>query len=155
MTPIGASRAIAKPPPGWGASILAVESQDADAFERLGAAVRRTDDLTRKRVRSGRSHDDADDVAGTIDTDSAIGFDPHPVLAGLSRSGATVVVMGQVAGIMHGSTELTGDLDLLWDGTDQQVEAMAAGFAAVDATLADQEGVPIACDADAFRLPKV
>ena len=24
--------------------------------------------------------------------------------------------MGQVAGIMHGSRELTGDLDLLWDG---------------------------------------
>jgi hypothetical protein len=25
--------------------------------------------------------------------------------------------MGQVAGIMHESRDLTGDLDLLWDGT--------------------------------------
>ncbi|MGV9572467.1 class I SAM-dependent methyltransferase, partial [Streptomyces nigra] len=29
-----------------------------------------------------------------------------------------------VAGILHGSTELTGDLDLLWDGTPEQARAL-------------------------------
>jgi len=44
-----------------------------------------------------------------------------------------VAVMGQVAGIMHGSRELTGDLDLLWDGDHGQAPALAAAFAAAGA----------------------
>lgn len=38
--------------------------------------------------------------------------------------------MGQVTGIMHGSRELTGDLDLLWDGEARQADALSATFAA-------------------------
>jgi len=35
-------------------------------------------------------------------------------LVSLQRSGVHIVVIGQVAGILYGYRELTGDLDLLW-----------------------------------------
>jgi hypothetical protein len=63
--------------------------------------------------------------------------------------------MGQVAGIMHGSRELTGDLDLLWDGDRKQAPALAAAFAAAGATLADPEGRPLPCESAAFGSAKV
>ncbi len=69
--------------------------------------------------------------------------------------GAQVVVMGQVAGIMHGSRELTGDLDLLWDGEARQADALAAAYASVSADLTDDDGVPVRCEPGAFGLPKV
>jgi hypothetical protein len=97
----------------------------------------------------------ADDVAGTIATDDAIGFDPRQLLRALHRCGAPVVVIGQVAGIMHGSSELTGDLDLLWDGDESQAGAMAEAFGSVGAQLAGDDGAAVACDAAAFRFPKL
>jgi hypothetical protein len=90
-----------------------------------------------------------------VDTDDAFGFDPRPLLRALHRAGARVVVIGQVAGILHGSRELTGDLDLLWDGDPAQSAALAAGFRAVGATLTDDDGVALPCTAAAFALPKV
>ncbi|GAA1651513.1 uncharacterized protein YhfF [Actinoplanes couchii] len=44
---------------------------------------------------------------------------PHmlPFLRALHEAGSRAAVIGQVAGIMHGSTDPTEDLDLLWDGT--------------------------------------
>ncbi|MGI8696075.1 MAG: hypothetical protein ACR2JQ_05430 [Mycobacteriales bacterium] len=125
------------------------------ALPRLLDAVRRIGKLTAGRVATGRTHQDADDLLGTIDTDDAIGFDPVPLLHRLHRSGGKIVVIGQVAGIMHGSAELTGDLDLLWDGAAAQATALATAFAAVDARLRDDDGRPLPCDAAAFRLPKV
>ena len=110
---------------------------------------------TRGRALTGRSHEEADDVAGTAATDDAIGFDPLPLLRALDEHGARVVVIGQVAGIMHGSRELTGDLDLLWDGHPRQAAAMAAAFASVPASLTDMDGVPVACEPAAFGLPKL
>jgi hypothetical protein len=128
---------------------------EEEAVRRLRAAVSRLADETRARPRSGRSHSDADDTVGTFDTDDAVGFDPLPLLRALHESGARVVVIGQVAGIMHGSLELTGDLDLLWDGDLAQADALAAAFAAVSAELADGDGVPVPCEPAAFGLPKV
>ena len=125
------------------------------AVARLRAAVRALAELTRDRPPTGRRHDNADDVAGTAGTDDAVGFDPLPVLRALAAAGATAVVMGQVAGIMHGSTEPTGDLDLLWDGDPAQAPALAAGFAAVSAGLVDDDGAPVPCRPAAFALPKV
>jgi hypothetical protein len=69
---------------------------------------------TRGRPLTGRTHQDADDTAGTVLTDDAVNFDPLPLLRALDLAGVRVMVIGQVAGIMHGSRELTGDLDLLW-----------------------------------------
>jgi hypothetical protein len=128
---------------------------DDVAIGRLRDALRRLAQDTRHRPRSGTSHHEADDTVGTFATDDAVGFDPLPLLRALHTHGARVVVMGQVAGIMHGSGELTGDLDLLWDGQAGQAAAMAAGFAAVSAQLTDDDGAPLRCEPAAFGRPKV
>ena len=125
------------------------------AIRRLEEAVRHLRAATVGRERRGLSHDDADDVIGTAATDDAIGFDPLPLLRALHEHGAVVAVIGQVAGIMHGSRELTGDLDLLWDGDRGQAPALAAAFAAAGASLADADGGPMPCEPTAFSLPKV
>ena len=127
----------------------------SEAIGRLEEAVRRLAEATAGRERRGFSHEDADDVAGTAATDDAIGFNPLPLLRTLHEHGAVVAVMGQVAGIMHGSRELTGDLDLLWDGDRGQAPALAAGFAAAGASLADADGQPVPCHPAAFSQPKV
>lgn len=138
---------------GW-LSMDSVEIEDP-AVARLTDAVQRLAVLTRDRAPTGRSHDDADDDAGTVATDDASGFDPKPLLAALHRSGARVVVMGQVAGIMHGSQDLTGDLDLLWDGDEAQAPLLATAFASLSAELVDGDGVAVRCEPAAFLLPKV
>jgi len=125
------------------------------AIKRLEDAVRHLGEMTAGRERTGVSHEGADDVAGTAATDDAIGFNPLPLLRSLHEHGAVVAVMGQVAGIMHGSRELTGDLDLLWDGDRGQAPALAAAFTAAGAVLADQEGRSVPCEAAAFGLAKV
>src|ERR1700689_3807870 len=100
-----------------------MEADQGAAARRLKDAVRRLAEETRGRGLTGRSHQDADDVTGTAVTDDAIGFDPLPLLRALDQHGAKVAVIGQVAGIMHGSREPTGDLDLLWDGDGRQAAA--------------------------------
>jgi hypothetical protein len=125
------------------------------AVQRLEYAIRRLAQQTQGRARTGRSHQDADDAAGTVASDDAIGFDPLPLLRALDEHGTHVVVIGQVAGIMHGSRELTGDLDLLWDGDQGQAAALAAAFTSASAVLADKDGAPVRCQPDAFALPKV
>ncbi|MFB4278505.1 hypothetical protein ACBJ59_24670 [Nonomuraea sp. MTCD27] len=126
-----------------------------EPLERLRAAARRTRELALNRAGTGLGHQDADDDVGTIGTDGALGFDPFPLLEALHRNGVRAVVIGQVAGIMHGSTELTGDLDLLWDGVPAHAPALAAAFTSVDARLFDEEGNPVATHADSFLRPKV
>ncbi len=120
----------------------------------LEEAVCRLGEATAGRERHGLSHDHADDVAGTAATDDAIGFNPLPLLRTLHEHGAVVAVMGQVAGIMHGSRELTGDLDLLdarmvitgkrqlWPPHSQRPGA----------SLADDEGRPV-CRANRPHSP--
>ena len=63
--------------------------------------------LTQARARTGRSHDDADDSTGTVDTDDAHGFDPFPLLQALSEHGARVAVMGQVSTLLRQRGRLT------------------------------------------------
>lgn len=128
---------------------------DHPPVRRLREAVARTAAATRDRTRTGLSHDDADDDLGTWGSDDAIGYDPMPLLSALSSSGCRAVVIGQVAGIMHGSTELTGDLDLLWDGDPGQVPDLVAAFTAAGAEVFDSDGRPLPVDAAAFALPKV
>ncbi|MFI9150286.1 hypothetical protein [Streptomyces sp. NPDC053367] len=94
------------------------------AVLRLRQAVRDIGDATRERGSTGRGPEEADDVAGTFATDGALGFDPFPFLQALYEAGSRAVVIGQVAGILHGSTEPTGDLDLLWDGTPAEARAL-------------------------------
>jgi hypothetical protein len=122
---------------------------------RLRRAVVRTADHVRERPATGRGHDDADDAVGTIGTDDAVGFDPIPLLEALDARGVHAVVIGQVAGILHGSTELTGDLDILWDGDPAVAEAVADVFTRFDARLTDDDGEHVVCDIAAFLRPKV
>ncbi|SEM43668.1 hypothetical protein SAMN05660976_05147 [Nonomuraea pusilla] len=126
-----------------------------EPLERLRAAARRTRELALNRAATGLGHEDADDEVGTFGTDDALGFDPFPLLEALHRHGARAVVIGQVAGIMHGSAELTGDLDLLWDGAPAHAPALAAAFAAVGARLGDETGAPLATRPGSFLRPKV
>ncbi|MFC5834695.1 hypothetical protein [Nonomuraea insulae] len=126
-----------------------------EPLERLRAAARRTRELALSRPGTGLGHEDADDDVGTIGTDGALGFDPFPLLEALHHHGVRAVVIGQVAGIMHGSTELTGDLDLLWDGAPAGAPALAAAFTSVDAHLTDEAGRPLATHPDSFLRPKV
>jgi hypothetical protein len=101
------------------------------------------------------SHDEAAaGDRGTVDGDDAVGFDPRPVLKALADRGARVAVIGQVAGILHGSAELTGDLDLLWSGHPDDAAAMAAAFASLGTALTDDDGATVGSD-DAFALAKV
>jgi len=131
------------------------DTETGDPIGRLREAMSRLAEFHRDRAPTGVSHDDADEVVGTMASDDAFGFDPFPLLRALDKAGARVVVMGQVAGILHGSSELTGDLDLLWDGDMAQAPALAAAFARVGAVLADDQGAVVPCAAQAFTLPKV
>jgi hypothetical protein len=124
-------------------------------LDRLDAAVHRIRDHVGARAARGVAHDDADDVVGTIECDDAVGFAPMHLLEALSRHGARAVVIGQVAGIMHGSQELTGDLDLLWSGASSERPMLAAAFAEVDASLFDDDHAPLPLTAGAFALAKV
>jgi hypothetical protein len=124
-------------------------------LERLRAAARRTREQARNRAATGLTHENADDDIGTIATDDARDFDPFPLLEALHHHGVRAIVIGQVAGIMHGSTELTGDLDLLWDGTPPHAPALAAAFTAVNARLSDETGNPVATHPASFLRPKV
>jgi len=127
----------------------------AGPWDLLSDAVRRTAAETAGRERTGRSHDDADSTLGTVATDDAIGFDPRPLLRAFDAAGARVVVMGQVAGILYGSRELTGDLDLLWSGDGAEAPALAGALAAQGAELTDDDGSPVPCTAASLALPKV
>jgi len=124
-------------------------------LQRLERAVAQTEALTRNRPRTGLRHDDAPEDAGTLATDDAVGFDPFPLLRSLHRSGVVAVVMGQVAGILHGSQELTGDLDLLWAGGVEQAGQLAQAFASLDATLTDASGVALPRTAAALDISKI
>ena len=114
----------------------------------------RIETLTGTRPVAGRTHDAADDTVGTIATDSARGFDPFPLLATLQASGVHVIVIGQVAGIMHGSTELTGDLDLLWGADPSSATALGAAFAAAGCRLRADDTSEASTDPELLLRPK-
>ncbi|HEX7168338.1 MAG TPA: hypothetical protein VF230_15265 [Acidimicrobiales bacterium] len=94
---------------------------------------------TSGRAPRGIRHDDADAEVGTFASDDAIGFDPFPMLAVMQTTGADYAVFGQVAGILHGSSDPTGDLDILWDGSADAIDAMAHAFEAAGVVLRDEE----------------
>lgn len=128
---------------------------DRTPAQRLTGAIARIGVATAGREPTGVDHDSADDTVGTIGTDDAIGFDPMPLLAAIDAADIPVVAIGQIAAILHGSEELTGDLDLLWSGAADQTDRLAAVFAAQGAELLDDDDRPIPTDAAAFALPKV
>ena len=131
------------------------DADDGAPIERLRAATERIRTLTRDFTARGVRHDDADDeLIGTFHTDDAIGFDPFPMLMLLKRTQADYAVFGQVAGIMHGSQEPTGDLDILWDGSDSVTPQMAQLFENAGVILRDDHSVLSSDYRAALRGPK-
>ena len=104
----------------------------SDPIGRLRAASVAIQRAKQGVPRRGVRHDDVDDSVGTFGTDDAIDFDPFPMLALMQESGADYAIFGQAAGIMHGSRELTGDLDILWDPARSEVAQMAEVLSQVD-----------------------
>ncbi len=109
-------------------------------LQRLERAIAQTAVVTRGRPSTGLRHDAAAEDRGTVDTDDACGFDPFQVLRVMDLAGVPVVVIGQVAGILHGSQELTGDLDLLWSGNAHDSARLAVAFAQLGAELRNDAG---------------
>jgi hypothetical protein len=48
------------------------------------------------------------------------------MLAGLTRKKVRFVVVGGVAGVAHGSSRVTNDLDICYDAADANVRALAS-----------------------------
>lgn len=126
-----------------------------ESVKRLEHSVARGHAACRGRTPIGLGHQDASDDLGTFGTDDAIGFDPFPVLRAMHVAGARVVVMGQVAGILHGSMEMTGDLDLLWTGEPSEAELLADAFRELGAVLMDDSGSALVCGGHALQVPKI
>src|SRR5688500_1954343 len=108
-------------------------------IEHLRAVCEHIRAQTKGRSPRGVRHDDADGEIGTFGSDDAIGFDPFPMLAVLQASTADYAVFGQVAGILHGSSDPTGDLDILWDGSADAVDGIARAFEEVGVVLRDED----------------
>ena len=78
-------------------------------------------------------------------------FDPVPLLASLSRGGVDFVVIGGVAGGVHGSAIGTQDLDVAYARDRDNLERLAAVLRDVGAHLRGKNvphDLPFALDAD-------
>lgn len=111
----------------------------AEAIGHLRAICEQIRAQTEGRPALGVRHDDADGSIGTFGSDDAIGFDPFPMLALLQTTGADYAVFGQVAGILHGSSDPTGDLDILWDGSPDAASGLAHAFETAGVVLRNED----------------
>ena len=107
-------------------------------IDRLKAMCEEIRAQTQDRRPRGVRHDDADGDIGTFASDDAIGFDPFPMLAVMQATQSNYAVFGQVAGILHGSSERTGDLDILWDGNADAIDRLASEFERSGVVLRDE-----------------
>lgn len=107
-------------------------------IQRLQTVSERIRAETQDRPPRGVRHDDDDGDIGTFASDDAIGFDPFPMLAVMQATEANYAVFGQVAGILHGSSEPTGDLDILWDGSPDAVDRLASELGGAGVVLRDE-----------------
>ena len=108
------------------------------AIERLKTRCEEIRAQTQDRLPRGVRHDDADGDIGTFASDDAIDFDPFPMLAVMQAARANYAVFGQVAGILHGSADPTGDLDILWDGSADAADRLASEFGGAGVVLRDE-----------------
>ncbi len=79
-------------------------------------------------------------------------FDPIPVLERFARAGADFVVIGGVAGGIHGSAFGTFDIDLAYSRAPDNLERIVLVLRELDATLRGAPaGVPFQLDARALE----
>jgi hypothetical protein len=75
-------------------------------------------------------------------------FAPLEILGVLDRHGVAFVLIGGVAGRLHGSPSLTGDLDICYDRRLENLERLAAALVEFGARLRGvDDGVPFLPDA--------
>jgi hypothetical protein len=86
-------------------------------------------------------------------------FDPLGALIALTGAGVDFVVIGGIAGRLHGSTTVTNDLDVCYDRAPENLRRLASVLNEADASLRGvDEEVPFVLDAralaagDAFTL---
>lgn len=79
-------------------------------------------------------------------------LDPAGLLAALVRHEVRFIVIGGMAGALHGSTTLTADLDILFERESSNLDHLAAALATLHATRRDlPAGVVAPVDARALR----
>lgn len=81
-------------------------------------------------------------------------FQPREVLQALAAHGVTYVVIGNLAGTLHGSPLATTDVDICPSRDTENLTALAAALTAMGArirTADEPRGIPFACDAAFLR----
>ena len=80
-------------------------------------------------------------------------FDPRPPLRVLCSHDVRFVIIGGIAGVLLGSPSLTFDLDLCYERSRQNLEALAAALTELKATLRGvPSGLPFVLDARTLQM---
>lgn len=79
-------------------------------------------------------------------------FDPAPIFETLLRHGVDFVVIGGLAGIVHGSAYNTEDVDVAYERSRENLERLAGALSELGATLRGApSGLPFQLDAETLR----
>jgi hypothetical protein len=79
-------------------------------------------------------------------------FDPKPALRALTRGEVDFVVVGGIAAVLHGSSTLTTDLDIMFAPAAENLERLGAVLVALEARLRDvEDDLPFVPDAGTLR----
>jgi predicted nucleotidyltransferase len=79
-------------------------------------------------------------------------FDPEPALRALSGGGVDFVVVGGIAAVLHGSSALTTDLDIMFASKKENLERLGRVLVDLEARLRGvEEDVPFMPDAGTLR----
>lgn len=79
-------------------------------------------------------------------------FDPKPALHALTRGGVDFVVVGGIAAVLHGSSTLTTDLDIMFASAPENLERLGKVLIELEARLRDvEEDAPFMPDAGTLR----
>ncbi len=81
-----------------------------------------------------------------------VGLEPRPIFEALKRHGVRFVVIGGIAGRLHGSPRVTGDLDICYPRGAEDLDRLAAALAEIGVTLRGAPpGLPFRPDARTLR----
>jgi hypothetical protein len=79
-------------------------------------------------------------------------FDPEPALRALTRGEVDFVVVGGIAAVLHGSSALTTDLDIMFGSSAENLERLGRVLVELGARLRGvEENVPFIADAETLR----
>jgi len=85
-------------------------------------------------------------------TSDDLRFDPRAILEILRRHDVRFLVVGGIAGRLHGSARMTEDLDICYSRTTDDLDRLAAALAELDISLRGADpGLPFRPDARTLR----